>query len=409
MKRRLKTKNIKRLIIGIIIVLVFFKMCSRIGKGYDIKYKVNNFEVHEKYINDKNKGYNIVIKTKKNEYPVEIFGKQGKKIIKSIKHFKDNSYECVLPIFKDNKIKTDVICKTNKKIYNYTDLKGQNKKLDKFVKNISEYSYDKREDKLSKKKNIDNLIIYKNINLIDNYLTLDNYKGVFIIKKDKVKNIKLFRRDVYKKEIRILNGKYYVVSNYDEKYDFHNLYVIDITNYDKETLVSNDAISFDSYIQGIHDNKIYLFDNNNLIQYEINIKRNSIENVGDKSKDVLFYDLDKKERISVYKAAKGIKFNYYKVDSGKYKRVDKVGNKLGFYYYYKKNNDKYDVYRSSLDGQIKKYLFTTNDINRIAYKDDSIFYVKDKYLKVYNDEFGNKTVLKYNELEFNDSLNFYIY
>ena len=406
MKRRLKTKNIKRLIIGIIAVLILFKMCSRIGKGHDIKYKVNNFEVHEKYIKDTNKGYDITIKIKKNEYPIQVFEKLGKKVIKRIKHFKDNSYECVLPIFKDGKTKTDVICRTNKKIYNYTDLKGQNKKLDK---NISEYSYDNREDKLSKKKDIDNLIIYKNINLLDNYLTLDNYKGVFIIKNDKVKNIKLFRRDVYKKEIRILNGKYYVVANYDEKYDFHNIHVIDITDYNKETIVSNDAISFDSYIQGIHDNKIYLFDNNNLIQYEINIKRNSAKKVGDKESDVLFYDLDRKEKISVYKAAKGKKFNYYKVDSGKYKRVDKVGNKLGFYYYYKKNNDIYDVYRSSLKDKNKKYLFSTNDINRITYKDDSIYYVKDKYLKVYNDKFGNKTILRYNELEFNESLNFYIY
>ena len=66
-----------------------------------------------------------------------------------------------------------------------------------------------------------------------------------------------------------------MIADYDNKYEFNKFYLIDIKKGKKETITSNQSISIDSYVQGSYKNDIYLFDKNNKIQYQINIKTKS--------------------------------------------------------------------------------------------------------------------------------------
>lgn len=416
-------KKVVKIIIIIIMGLLIIKLGIKIfGKGHKLEYKLKeeriSFKISEQLIRntkDESNSYNISVKTPKSIFYYQIANsfKDSKKIIKEIKYYKDNNYECLLPIFKDDKVLTDVICKISNKYYNYTAISGDNKKLDKFINNISQYNYDNFKDKLDQKEKEKNTIIYKNIEKLDDKIILDNYKGIYILDNQNIDNIELFEKDIYKKHINELNDKYYLIADYNNKYEFHKFYIIDIISGDKSTITSNEAISLDSYIQGSYGENIYLFDKSNKVQYEINVKNKTVKKVENVAKEIKIYNINKWTKTDIYEATEEqIKFNYYEQkNNDNYFKIDKVGqNETGYYYYYSKTSNKYDVFRSNVKSKKQKtYLFTTDDISRIVYKEDKIYYISDNYLKVYSDKTGIKTILKCDELRFNDNLKFYIY
>ena len=165
----------RKVILILITVLIILKIISKVfSTGHEIKYFIKDnkkqFQISEKLIKNtknENPSYVLKIKTPKTTFNYNISNefKGKKRIIAHIKYYKDNKYECILPLFKENKTLTDVVCKVNNKFYNYTDLVG-NDKLNKFVNNISEYNYDKFKNKLDVKQKINNVKIYKNIDRI---------------------------------------------------------------------------------------------------------------------------------------------------------------------------------------------------------------------------------------------------
>ena len=102
----------------------------------------------------------------------------------------------------------------------------------------------------------------------------------------------------------------------------------------------------------------------------------------------------------------------YKIDNTfnniKYEKVDKIGNKFsGYYYLYEKINGEYKVYRvNTRNINIRKYLFTTTNINNVVYKDDVVYYINKDTIYKYSEKSGNKSILKSSELEFNDNIKF---
>ena len=110
--------------------------------------------------------------------------------------------------------------------------------------------------------------------------------------------------------------------------------------------------------------------------------------------------------------ASNLYFNHYKIDSKDgYDRIDKVGNlKSGYYYYYKKVKNQYEVYRANIQEPNKlTYLFTTSKIDEIKYMRDYVYYKEGNFIKYYHDAFGIRTIALDKEFEFNKSLQYYIY
>ena len=174
-------------------------------------------------------------------------------------------------------------------------------------------------------------------------------------------------------------------------------------------MASDTKISFDSYIQGSVDGKVYVYDKENKRQYEINTDKKTITLISNANSDVVFYNNGWTE-ISIKEA---LSEKYFVTENIEYKnnqfsKIDKIGDEVGFYYLYKKVGNHYEVYRKNFQDDNLVYLFNLNNINTL-YIENSIYYLDDDKLYVYNDLIGNKVVVVNNEFKYNKNIKFGVY
>lgn len=418
-------KKLVRLLV-ILIVLYFGIEISfvNLNKGHKLEYKIKSnkkvFTIKEIYTQRTKKektNYYFEIKVDDNTFNYQTYNnyKRANYIIKKIDYYEDSKYKCINIKDKDSKSISDVLCLKDNIEYNYNSIKGEDKELDKFVSNLKNYNKytDNKKDKIKATP----VTLYTS-NIVDkHYIGLQNYKGIYLInKKDKVKNISIFKSDKYKNEASIISNDWYVSADYNREYKFHEFYLVNIKNGKKKKIISDREISLDSYMQGTIDKEVYLFDKSSKLQYRINLKNKTVKISGRTSEGIQTYEDSKYTLGSAYDASSDkVIFNKYtsntKFNNKKYVRVDKVGNKLsGYYYLYVKEDDDYKVYRASVQNKnILTYLFTTTDIENIYYYEDYVYYKDGKYIKYYQNNAGIKTLLKDNEFEFNNSLKFGLY
>lgn len=373
---------------------------------YKIKKDNNTFEVKE--ISDfDNNNYLYEIKIKETLFSFQIFNDYSKssKVLTDIYYYNEDGYECILPIFKDEKIFTDIMCMNNGSLIYYHNLK--NDKIDTFATSIPLYNKNNFIDNCESETK-EGIKIYKN-NLIDkHYIGLTNYKGFYNVSKEfnsLVYNISLFSKDVYNQKLGSFIDNYYVVADYNEKNSFNKINVINLVTLKSSTIVSDKAISLDSYIQGIVDHKLYLYDKDNNIQYEIDPKEERIIRL---SSEIKYYD-GKWSTMSVKDAKDEKKFITTKVDyeDSNYAKIDQTDN---YYYLYKKNGNKYDCYRINKQNQSGLiYLFSTDSLELINYVDNYVYFIEDNVINVFNDAIGIKKIIDYKEIEFNKNIKFNVY
>ena len=384
----------KKYIIGIIVLIILIIIIRRTNDNV-FKYKLKNnkevYNITEKY--DKNYFYYTIIWNKK-EYPVNIFKtSMKKKAINKIYSYKDDLYSCILPIFNDE-VMTDIMCYKENIIYNYQTIKGENERLDKYIEGIEEYKNFIKDT--SKEDRYNNIITFYND--ISKNISISTYKG--IISKDK--ELKLFDKDVYSNKISIYTNKYYVSADYNSNYEFDKFYIVDLNTNDVSTIKVKNPISFDSYIQGVVDDKVYIFDPENEIQYEIEPKNKKINITSNEY--IKYYGNKKWTKVSVKQAKKELLFNYGSLDNI-YNEYDKVYENS--YYYYVIENDR--LYRINKNNtKIKTYLLEL-PVDEIIIYDDYLYYVSNDELYYYSDITGLKLVLTNKELEFNKYIKYYIY
>ena len=393
-------KKYKLILLGLIIVLLMFllfKNCFSSRKSYKIKSDKKVFIVSE---NKNNTKYYIEIKYTDKVYPLNInYNSKKNKLIKKIYYYEDNTYECVLPILSNNSY-IDMMCYKDNIIYNYSSINGVDKKLDKFVKSLDIYDINKYNDNKKETSVIDETKFY---NIIDKNTYITNYRGI-IYRNNK---IELFNNDVYNKPLSTFVSNYYIVANYnsDNKYEFNEFYIVNLDTYEVSTLKYKDTISFDSYIQGIVDNKVYIYDVDNENQYEIDIDSKKISLIS--SSRVKYYNYGKWESISKSKANNILYFNFESLDN--IFDCDFVYETIDSYYLIKKNDNYYDLYLVYKNNKnLTKYL-TTIENNNINIGDNYIYYVYKDKIYYYSEETNKKLLLSYSELEYNDDIKFYIY
>ena len=414
-------KKVLELLIFLFILYFLFQIVFRyFDDGHIYEYEIKNeqeFKIKEIFTqNNKEEidNYYIEIEVEGNVFNFQIYNVFSRTtgIIEDVKYFSNMNYKCVIPYLKNNADFTDMLCKKNNEYYYYNSIKGSDPELDSFANDNLDFSkYEDKKDIIKQNKNIH---IYNNL-LENSTLTLDYYKGIYVVnKKAKYRKIEIFKKERYSRDISIVMDKYYVVANYDDDYEFYEFRVVDLENYKISKIFSNYAISFDSYIQGIVDNEIYLIDKTNKKQYKINIKTKEVILIGNE------------QGIKVYKNNEFVDGNIYDAINNKilfnnntdnefnnkeYNFLGKYGNKLsGYKLVYKNNGNKYNVYKVNIQNEnIITYLFETDDINLIDWNSDYIYYKNGTEIKCFNEVFGSKTILKYNELEFNNNIKTYIY
>ena len=222
-------------------------------------------------------------------------------------------------------------------------------------------------------------------------------------------DVNVFEKDVYNQKLATFTNQYYVVADYNESYNFNKFYIIDLIKRTKDEVASDTKISFDSYIQGSVDGKVYVYDKENKKQYEINTDKKTIALISNANSDVVFYNNGWTE-ISIKEA---LSEKYFVTENIEYKnnqfsKIDKIGDEVGFYYLYKKVGNHYEVYRKNFQDDNLVYLFNLNNINTL-YIENSIYYLDDDKLYVYNDLIGNKVVVVNNEFKYNKNIKFGVY
>lgn len=420
--------TMKRLI-GILVTLFLLYMFVQLGfkylgHGHTVNYTIKNKnytvkikeEAHFKQKKE-NDRYNFTITIENHEFPLQTYQtfKKHDHVIKDVKYTKTKNYECIYPIFKNGQQITDIMCKKENTMYYYHNLKETTKEIDEFASNMEKEGYKPFKENISelKAEKSGSLTIYKENIVKNHYVGVDNYSGISLINnylEDRiVYNIQLFQNDTYEKIIDGSAGQYYLVADYNSKHDFQTLYIVDLVYNDKKTIKYHSPISFNSYIQGTIDKNLYLFDRDSKKQYKINPDKKTIVEIGNEQTGIQYYQNGKWEnRKAVEAVTQNLTFNEYQVKSEKeYEQTHKIGSQ---YYYYKKIDNNYEVYRSNTDTpEIKTYLFKTTKIDEIKYINDYVYFKEGNNIKYYHDTTGVKTLLSNSEFEFNKTLHYYLY
>ncbi len=407
----------KRTLILLAILFGFYLLIqvifNYVGPGHNIEYTVDGYNIHEVLTqHQKEEIDNYYFEITKGDiiFNFQIDNlRQGSKLIKDIEYFKNVNYECMIPILRIKGDYLNVVCKKDGIYYNYSDIKGNDPEVDNFAVKY-DHTYENNDKVL---KDNANLFVYNNL-IKEHYIALEYYKGIYIINnKNGYKRISLFEKEVYNKPLSALVNNYYIVADYNQEYDFHKFVLVDLENSSKSEIISNPAISFNSYIEGVLDNSVYLFDRDNKKQYEINVKNKTVTEIGNENNGVQIYQNGKFKNTNVYEATdKEILFNTNEktVDGVDYAKVDLIGGDLsGYYYMYELNNGEYTVYRASARNlNIKTYLFKTSNINHIVYVGTNVYYLKNDKIYAYSN-LGNHLILSYKDIMYNDDLKFYVY
>ena len=396
-------KKVTKLIIVIFVVVLLFEFIAFVFKtnhnvDYKIKTKKREYAINEVYKKGK---YYILITNKKNKYSFEIdnsFHKK-KKIVSKIIEYKFEDTLCIYPVIKSSN-NTNIICSKNGNTYHYTYYKDR---LSDFVKSLQEIGYNNESwNKTSSySTRIDTLKIYnKNINN-DTYIYIYKYDGFYTINNENSDRIKLFENDNYINNLGFRLNKYYIVPNYDQKHDYKDFYIINMTNNKiKERTYKKIEISKDSYINGIIEDEAYIFDKDELKQYKIYKNGKKIKEVGNKENGVLYYDLEFKTENAYTFRDKEIKFKTYKdyiKEIEKETSIKYIRNNQDTYYYQTKDNN---VYYYNIHSKQKVLLFNKK-ITDFILINDTLYFISENTLYSYNTNKGLKPLAIYNELEFN--------
>lgn len=404
---------------GLLIVLCFIYagiqiLFQFIDKGHTIDYIVTsngeNFDIKEVFTvnTEEDDNYYLEIMVNGQIFDFQIYNKlnMAKKIVTNVYHY-SRDYECVLPIIEGSSV-TDMICKQENTYYAYQDLKGKSSSLDLFVSSIEEYNASRFEDQKQEINSLNNISIY---NLTNNhYLAMENYKGIYTINNKNLStiiNVSLFEKDVYQKNISCFAGKYYVVADYSKQTKFNEFKIVDITNNKIKTISYDYDISLDSYILGTKGEKVYLFDNDAKKEYELDIKKETIIEIGNTNIGIKILVGENFETVDAYQVYQNkMVFTPYE-KSDLFPNIDnlKIGKeKSGYYYLFEQIGNRYKVYRSNIQNGLNKlYLFET-DSKEMLYDKDSVYFIDGPYLKKYDNQNGIQTVLMNKELEFNHNI-----
>ena len=368
-KKKIKLKPQFKLYL-VIILLIGLIIFLFMPKNYTKKYTRDNYQIVEKY-NKKLKRYSLSISLDDKVYEYNFDNKyMGKKIIKRIETLSSDNTSCIVNHIKNKK--EIVLCSKD------------NSNIDfRLVNEIDLTAY--RNNRNYESKKIDNITTYDLLN--KNYL-IWNYNSFKYIEKNNSGNIKLFDSDLYNISLATIVNNYLVIPNYDSQYNFKEVYIINLKNKNKETWKLNYEVSFESYVLGTYKNSIYLVDKKNKVEYELNVKKKTMDEIGNEGRDGKILVNNKFEKISMLKLINNM-MSFTNVEDQEFVLE---GNKL----YLKTDNT--------------KVLLSNSGVTKIVNKTkDYVYYLVKDDLYYYDQEQGEVKVMTSFEWNFNSNNTIFIY
>lgn len=394
---------IKKIIILILVLLLLQLVLFIFKTKHDINYVIvsndEKIKINEVYKNN-NYLFNIEYKNTKFTFSYDNKFSKSKKVIKDILVYEKDDLVCIYPILKNNKF-YNIICSKDNNIYHYNYFKDE---LTDFTAYLQEKGYfNSSWINNEVKKNMGNVILYyENINK-NTYIYVWKYNGFYTFNNKKQQMLDIFKNDIYVNNLGVKVGKYYVLPDYDEKYKFSKFYIINMTNNRVKTLKLDKKITNDYYNNGIFDNKLYLFDVDNLIQYRLNPKKNKIEKIS--TTEAFYYDGEELSKRPLYDFKENkLIFSLEKIDVPfTYKEIFVNDNN----YYYLDDDNNFIYYNKLFDN--KMVLFNIKDINNIKLVNNNLYFINEDSLYSFNINEGIKKLVKYSELYYNSTNRYEIY
>lgn len=393
-------KKILNFVIILGILLLVFQFGINLFKtnhkaDYDINIDSKSANIHEEYLKDKKSDYyffEVAYGDNKFVFDVDnIFNKQ-KKVISDIKTYKKGDLVCISPVYiKDTE--SDIYCDINGVQYDYSNIKD-NYNLDEFTATLNKFDNNKYVSS-NKNSSISSMDVYKENMSDDENIIVYKYKNLVKLTKPGSSRIQFSNYDVYHNDLGVLVDKYYVMPKYENKPEYTGFLIIDILDDDTSTMYFDDSISTNIYINGIVENKLYIFDKSNMVQYEIDPKKKSYRVTGNGSTGAQYYDGEWSTK-NIYEFTKTeIKFNNKISIKDNYVNIYD-GNK--YYFYSNSNNEYYKVYKKDPDKKV--FLFKNSNAKEVKVVNDNLYFIEGNNLYKY-DNYSVKLILTNKEFQYN--------
>lgn len=366
-------KKLKIMIIFIIFCFSFFLLSYFKTRNYELKYEKDKYKITEKYIKT-DKNYVINISYNKDNYTFIISDKyhRSRKLVNRVRKYENDDEICFKIRFNQKDISP--VCKKNGEFVSYHLVSNK----------MSSKISIKNKNKTKENKSFE----YKNIKvdtLNNKKILIWNYHGFYYLDNKNSKIIKISNKDIYNPSLVGQIDKYLIIPDYDQGYEHNNIKVLNVDNLKIENLKLNDSLSDESYVLGINDNSIFIFDKKYEKEFEIvpyKLKYRTINpKIYENGKIVnkTSTSLSNKEETFIYDTTYD-----YKIINEKLYRINKYTK--------------------------EKTLLSKNKIKEIVKKDNTeIYYISDDKLYVYSDKYGEKKMLEYFELNFNYKNIIYIF
>ena len=368
----MKNKNI----IFILVFISFILIIRYFTISYNIKYKINDYEIIEKYnkhniyfeISDGNYKFNFDMNLKR--------GLFKKKIIRiEMVNYEDEI--CIYPIIKNSK--TYPLCNKNGENISYYLV--QNDSMKDFINSIGLES--------NIQKSNDTFKFYNSLSKGE-YIAVYKYNGFYILNEDKIKSINIFNNDRYDNSL-CLNKDSLLIIPEEKEYEFKKFIVIDMKTNKYYYIDSLYDVSFESIFLGYIKDKVYLLDKKNNKEYEIDLKKKEVNLIGDYEKGFKVYK-DGKLKTGMISELKEEAFN--QKDYNSLYSYEVIDNKL---YRIIKNNP--NIKNTIYNGEVKI----------IKINNEELFFLDNDTLYKYDPLNGLKTILVNEEMNYNKTNFIYIY
>jgi hypothetical protein len=425
---------------GIVVVLLIVYIAFQVIYSYSVGSKTNKYnmvvagkkyQITETFNSrhrsansetvDKSSYYYNITNNDKLSFAFKIVGNYSgiKEFLIDLKIYENESLICAFPTFKGEVDNIDVICNINDKLYLYNTIKGKYVDLDNFVSSLKALGYDHPAwDELNlETKTVNNFAVYSK-NITNNQtITIWQDRGFYRIT-DRGENLfSLGSGAIFDPNLSAMVNQYYVVPEYKIANKFSQFFITNLITGDMESFDLGQVIAYDSFIQGVVNNKIYLIDRANKVQYEIDIYNKKVVVTGNVNNDTRYYFNGKwqpkpiAETINnnlVFQNEQTIPDNLKKYNP---LYVDSIGGDTdGYYYLYLLENNIVNVYRvDKLDTDILTLIFSVPSISNIKYKSDDIYFTTNDTLYMYRENLGLRPLIKYREFATNKSNLYNVY
>ena len=371
-------KTIKRVLIILVLIFIIFGIYKLSLKEFKKTYKINNYNIKEHFHIENEHVYDFTITKGKEKYlyNLNINMKKKKKVISSIKTYKSNNLICIVPGYKKN-IEKRIYCNLdNNQVSNDYLLKADNQDFKIILSKSKVNIYVESDIKTSYKK----IKVYKK-NLDESIYYIWNYKGIYIIEKDNIRYKKILDYDLYDNVVSAVVNNYYVLFENTSVNGIENIYYYDITKDKLRIFKLRKKLSKNSYINGVVDNLIYVTDPKKKREYTIDIKKEKIKSVDNDSTSYVIYKNGSKKELS-----KSDYFMNKQIFSNDTTEKKYILDETKIY----KINNKHKILLLELDGIVEWKVIN-----------DTIVILKEDTLYEYNDKYGLRKIVEYNELKYN--------